>query len=109
MEQLRLEKLQIESELKSLGGPQQGLYFPPPGQNRRDGYDDRGDHNMRGGRGGRGRGRGRGGGRRWANERHAGNLSHPNMLPSLFDNLWPVFDGKTMRTVQACDGKKFCL
>ncbi|KAK3095544.1 hypothetical protein FSP39_015938 [Pinctada imbricata] len=62
VEKLRLEKLEIDQQLRSISGSQQGPYFPPPRERRgsNDPYsDDRG-------RPGRGRGRG---GRRWANER----------------------------------------
>ncbi|BFZ00616.1 hypothetical protein BsWGS_03656 [Bradybaena similaris] len=62
VEQLRQTKLEIDQQLKSLSGPQQGTYFPPPRNTRwGDQYEDRR------GRGGRGSGRGR----RWNTDRHA--------------------------------------
>lgn len=76
VEKLRLEKLEIDQQLKSLAGPQAGPYFPPPRERRgsnEPSSDDRG-------RRGTGRGRGRGG-RRWANERRTYNTDESSPVP----------------------------
>lgn len=70
VERLRLEKLQIDQELRTLTTNQPGPYFPAPRERR--GSADPYVEDTRG----RGRGRGRGGrGRRWANERHAAAIA----------------------------------
>ncbi|KAL8567203.1 hypothetical protein ACOMHN_046613 [Nucella lapillus] len=67
VEQLRQAKQEIDMQLKSLGGPQSGSYYPPPRDRRymnsNDPYDDR---NRRGRGGMRGMG---GRGRRWNTDR----------------------------------------
>ncbi|XP_078311179.1 RNA-binding protein FXR1-like isoform X2 [Crassostrea virginica] len=76
VEKLRLEKLEIDQQLKSLAGPQSGPYFPAPRERRgsnEPSSDDRG-------RRGSGRGRGRGG-RRWANERRTYNTDESSPAP----------------------------
>ncbi|KAK7482885.1 hypothetical protein BaRGS_00025918, partial [Batillaria attramentaria] len=67
VEQLRQAKQEIDMQLKSLGGPQSGPYFPPP-RERRNSNDPYVDDRHRRGRGGM---RGMGGrGRRWNTDRH---------------------------------------
>ncbi|XP_062570562.1 RNA-binding protein FXR1-like isoform X1 [Saccostrea cucullata] len=76
VEKLRLEKLEIDQQLKSLAGPQTGPYFPP-NRERRGSNDPSSDDR---GRRGTGRGRGRGG-RRWANERRTYNTDESSPAP----------------------------
>ncbi|XP_048746394.1 RNA-binding protein FXR1-like isoform X2 [Ostrea edulis] len=76
VEKLRLEKLEIDQQLKSLAGPTTGQYYPPP-RERRGSNDPSSDDR---GRRGSGRGRGRGG-RRWANERRTYNTDESPPAP----------------------------
>ncbi|XP_074657802.1 fragile X messenger ribonucleoprotein 1 homolog A-like isoform X2 [Tubulanus polymorphus] len=78
VEALRQEKIEIDQQLKSIGGqPQPGPYFPPPRERRAGSNDPYLDERGRG-RGGRGRGRGRG---RWNQERHERASADSNATP----------------------------